>query len=203
MIETHLDEIGRATGTDQSTLHHAYCLYFNELFAAFRHRQITLLEIGVLGGNSLCMWDAFFDHPKSKIVGVDIHERWTPSPESRSHFRLGSQDDPSFLASLVHEFGLFDIVLDDGSHFSRHQKASLDILWAYVKPGGVYVCSDTHTSYTYPWTDNGERSFVESTMDWIHKLNEHGKDHCGRPTETDIEEIVFRKSLVVLKKRLT
>lgn len=201
MSDTHLDDIGVATGTDQSSLFHAYTFYFHELLSPIRHKWVNVLEIGVLGGNSLCMWDAFFDHPRTNIVGIDIHERWKPDEGSRCKFRLGSQDDPAFIASLVHEFGMFDIVLDDGSHFSRHQKISLDILWPYVNPGGIYCVSDVHTSYTYPWTDAGERSFVESTMDWIHRLNENGKDHCGKPTETDIDEIVFRKSLVILKKR--
>lgn len=200
MIETHLSEIGRVTGTDKYSLHR-FTDYYHELLSELRHRHINMLEIGVLGGNSLAMWDAFFDHPKTKIWGVDIHTRWVPDPGSRMQFREGSGADPMFIAKLMNETGILDLVIDDGSHFSSEQKESLKLLWPYVAPGGLYICEDTHTSYTDRWTPSGETSFVEHMMGWIHDLNENGKDHCGIPTDSTIDSITFRKSLVILRKR--
>lgn len=199
MIETHLDEIGRACGTDKHGLHH-YLEFYHELLRPLRHRKINMLEIGVLGGNSLCMWDAFFSHPGTRIWGADIHDRWNPPPASRINIRIGNASEAPFINQLVSETGPFDLIIDDGSHFSREQKETFHLLWPHVKPGGIFLVEDTHSSYHYPWTDNGEESFVCSLMNHIHRVNEYGKDECGVPSECDIEEIVIRKSVVVFKK---
>lgn len=201
MIETHLDEIGRACGADKSSLQHHYLHYYHELLSPIRHQKVNMLEIGVLGGHSLCMWDAFFDHSGTTIWGVDIHDRWTPPPTSRINVRIGDASSEEFVSSLAIEAGMFDFIIDDGSHFSREQKLSLKYLWPYLKQGGIWITEDLHAGFSYPWTDQGEEMFIDSLKPWIHALNEHGLNDCGVPSVTDIEEITFRKSIVVIKKR--
>lgn len=203
MTAAHLDDIATACGTDKSPAYHNYSSFYHQLFSPLRHKPVNMLEIGVLGGNSLCMWEMFFDHPDTMIWGIDIHDKWKPSPKSRIQVRIGSQDDPRFLDSLVAEAGMFDIIIDDGSHYSVHQKASLNILWPSLKSGGIWITEDTHTSWTYPWTNitDGEVPFVHSLGPWIDKLNDFGGDHCAAHTKSEIESIEFRKSLVILRKR--
>lgn len=195
-----LQEIGLWHGTDKASLHH-YLNYYDSLLGKLREKPISMLEIGVLGGESIRMWASYFTHPESRIYGVDIHDRGIVIEDPRAQIVIGDGTNPNFLYDLTRITGQLDVILDDGSHFSAHQKDSLRLLWPELKSGGLYIVEDTHSSYHYPWTIPDEVSFVSSMMDWIHKLNEHGAGHCGVPTETDIEEIVFRKSVVAIKKR--
>ena len=43
--------------------------------------------------------------------------------------------------------GGVDIVLDDGSHNGRHQRASLQALFPLLSVDGIYAIEDLHTSY--------------------------------------------------------
>lgn len=196
-----LTEIADKCGTDKGSGLHLYTDYYGELFQKFRHERVSILEIGVLGGESIRMWAQYFDHLGARIYGVDIHDRNIVIDDPRVQILIGDGTNPNFIYDLAKVTGPLDIIVDDGSHFSAHQKDSLRLLWEHLALGGIYVCEDTHSSYHYPWTIPDEVSFVSSMMDWIHKLNENGAGHCGVPTETDILEIIFRKSVVVIKKR--
>ena len=54
----------------------------------------------------------------------------------------------------------FDIVLDDGGHELRMQQASFEALFPSMRPGGVYIVEDTHTSM---WP-----MFGGSFLDYVH-----------------------------------
>jgi len=193
-----LHQIGLECGTDKATMH-GYTRYYNELLATWRHKPITLVEIGVDGGESIKMWSEYFTSPDTHIYGVDIHDK--KGDLGRGKFVLGDATQPNFIHDLVNLTGPLDIIVDDGSHFSGQQKDSLRLLWPHLKSSGMYIVEDCHSSYHYPWTIPEEVSFVHSMLDWIDSLMEKGASHCGVPTESAIEEIVFRKSLVILKKR--
>jgi demethylmacrocin O-methyltransferase len=60
---------------------------------------------------------------------------------------IGSQDDPHFLGRVVNSTGPLDVVIDDGSHYSEHQRATFSLLWPHVKPGGIYVIEDLQCAF--------------------------------------------------------
>ena len=41
----------------------------------------------------------------------------------------------------------FGLIIDDGSHFNRHQLFSFHHLFPHLKDGGIYVIEDVQTSY--------------------------------------------------------
>lgn len=92
------------------------------------------------------MWKEYF-HEDSVIVGVDINPECKAHEENGVHVRIGSQIDMEFLASVVKEFGPFDIVLDDGSHQNSHVIRTFDFLYPQTTDHGVYMVEDMHTSY--------------------------------------------------------
>lgn len=199
MRERSLHEIGLETGTDKASLH-GYTEFYGRLLEPMRHLPVSILEIGTLSGQSLRMWDAYFDHPDSKITGVDIIEWWTPLPDSRIKMHIGSGTSHEFMQSVVHSAGPFDLVVDDAGHFWGDQKQTLSIMWPHVRSGGYAIVEDTHTNYDKGYSSPGEPPFIDHMLSWIHDLNECGKDMCGKRSISDIEEILFRKSLAVLKK---
>ena len=120
---------------------HGYTQLYDKEFAGMRNKRIKLLEIGVKRGASLELWkDAF---PRGKIYGMDIQDIKIPGFE----IFVGEQQDTAFLNNIVQKVGKFDIIIDDGSHKPKHQKASFEALWPHITPQGIYVIEDLHWNY--------------------------------------------------------
>lgn len=197
-IHSRLEDIAVKYPTDKHGLH-GYCSFYHDLLTPYRNLPINLLEIGVDGGGSLLMWNEFFTNPDTRIYGVEIQDHRYTMPERVKVFNCDATS-PNFIHDLITETGGLHIIIEDASHYSKDQKQHLEQMWQHVKSGGLFITEDTHTSYHYPWTDQGEVSYVTYLLDWIHRLNENGANHCGK-SSCELEEMIFRKSLVVLKKR--
>ena len=180
---------------------HKHVLYFHAYekhFARFRNKPITFLEIGVSAGGSVQMWKKYFG-AQAKIVGIDINPD-TKFQEEQIAIRIGSQDDPVFLKSVIDEFGPFDIILDDGSHVQKHITTSFECLYPFVKEDGVYFVEDLHTSY---WPEFGgglksENQFIEYSKKLLDPLN--GCDLGIKKFDSLIRSVSFYPSIVVFEK---
>ena len=99
--------------------------------------SVTVLEIGVMKGHSIKMWNEYFTN--SKVIGIDISL-------SNLEFSLDNVfvcDGTNAEAVDALFPGLtFDYVVDDGSHFIDHQLASLDVFLPRMNKGGVYFIED-------------------------------------------------------------
>jgi SAM-dependent methyltransferase len=133
----------------------SYLPVYEELLGGLRRRPIKLLELGILGGDSLQMWrDAF---PRATIVGVDL------TPPDRDLGRrvvmvAGDQADADLLRRVSREQapGGWDVVIDDASHVGQATARSLMALYRdHLRPGGVYVIEDWGTGYHPDFPDGG------------------------------------------------
>ncbi len=152
--------------------HHYFDIY-SKYFERYRDRPITMLEIGVFRGGSLRMWKEYF-HPDSTIVGIDIDTSCQAHEiaDQNVFVRIGSQADPTFLASVNGEFGPFDIILDDGSHKTHHQIISFGALFRdALKDGGCYMVEDVHTNYWIKHVDSPE-TFIDLSKQMVDMLHE-------------------------------
>ncbi len=158
-----------------------YLDLYDRHFSRFRGTSVRLLEIGIQGGGSLELWREYLGSDAT-IMGIDINPQCLNFVDPPNKVRIGSQDDPSFLTSVVKEMGEIDIVVDDGSHIGRHQNASLEILFPLLKDGGIYCMEDLHTSY-FPgeWEGGFKRpgtaiesvkSVIDDMHGWFHKKKE-------------------------------
>lgn len=146
----NLDELAKIYLTDKG-ISHSYTKHYQFHFKNFKFKKINLLEIGVggyenplLGGNSLRMWKKYF--PFGNIFSIDIYDK-SKLQETRIKIFQGSQVDEPFLKNVIEEIGDLDIIIDDGSHLNRHVIPTFEILFPYLKDGGIYVIEDTQTSY--------------------------------------------------------
>jgi cephalosporin hydroxylase len=169
----------------------------------YRNKPITMLEIGVSGGGSLELWREYFG-PDARIFGIDIDPECAHRVSPPNQVRIGSQDDPKFLESVIAEMGVPDIILDDGSHVASHQIASFRVLFPHLKDGGLYIVEDVHTAYWpefYDLTLWRTRTFIK----YVHRLIDdmHGWYHF-RSKKTDamreISAIHVHDSIVVIEK---
>lgn len=197
-----LDEIALTTSTDKSSRFHDYCRTYDELFSPLRELPVRLLEMGVLGGDSLVMWSEYFSHPDTRIIGIDIEtHRCQPIEGSRVSVIPCSQTDPSFWQACKN--GGWDICIDDGGHFSSQQQVSFLLGWKTVNRGGLYCIEDLHTYASEQHSDT-----PENVMQWLTRIatemQGRGAEASGKvdalDTWNDIDVITFRKGLCIIRK---
>lgn len=180
-----------------------YIGYYERHFARFRSSPVRFLEIGVFEGGSLELWRSYFGEDAA-IYGVDINPACVDLAAPPNVIRIGSQADKTFMASVVNEMGGIDIVLDDGSHIAKHQRASLQILWPLLSEGGLYVIEDAHTSY---WAGEYEGGYgrkgtaidiAKSLLDDMHGWY-HARGHKFVPRHTILGIHVY-DSMIFIEK---
>ena len=152
-----LEEISRKYKTDK--LEHGYILVYNSIFEKFRNDQIKLLEIGVRQGWSHLTWREYFKN--GKIYGIENYASPVFDIKKQEYnfdnieVFIGDQEDEIFLESLpIYDL---DIIIDDGGHRMSQQQVSLALLLKRLKPGGLYIIEDLHTSnenMKQYWDDN-------------------------------------------------
>lgn len=158
-----------------------YFWIYQAIFEPLRTRPLRVLEIGVLMGSSLRMWKQYFTHSDTVLVGIDIDPRCMhhDAPKEGIHVRIGSQDDPAFLKSVIAEFGKFDLIIDDGSHVSSHIIATFNHLYADgLQDDGIYFVEDLHANYWPSWR-NSRKSFLDICKTLLEHM--HGHYQRGSP----------------------
>ena len=131
--------------TDKCADHHNYVELYDVYFQPKRQQVKRLLEIGVLRGHSLRLWEAYF--PTALIYDVDIEDA---SAHDTDRITTGVADQASRkeLGALVESHGAnFDIILDDGGHTMKQQQVSFGFLFQHVAQGGMYIIENIHTSF--------------------------------------------------------
>jgi cephalosporin hydroxylase len=182
-----------------------YLKIYEDHLSRFRNTPFHMLEIGVAQGGSLSLWRRYFG-PEALLFGIDIDDRCRQFDKRDAHVRIGSQDDPAFLRSVVSEMGGVDVVLDDGSHMASHQLTSFQVLFPLLNEGGVYICEDLHAAHS-PAFDGGYRrsgTFIEvakQIVDDIH-ADFHDQPQSVPGAHRSIHGICFYNSMVVIEKRL-
>jgi SAM-dependent methyltransferase len=139
---------------------HAYEFLYPDILEKYEHiENLKLLEVGVWKGHSLRIWSDIF--PNGEIYGSDIDYSIMEFDHTEyKNIRLGkegSQDDPETFKDLP----MFDIIIDDASHFIDLTQKTFHILKNYLKPGGIYVIEDINawahnTPYPQEFMDNFE-----------------------------------------------
>lgn len=67
--------------------------------------------------------------------------------------------------------GKFDIIIDDGGHLYPQQKASFEVLWAQLTPGGLYFIEDLQVS-------SSKGGMVRELLGWADQLATCRHDMC-------------------------
>lgn len=188
--------------------------YFVAYERHFRHlvgRPSTFLEIGAGNGGSSQMWKRWLG-PLARIVTIDLNEKCRQFEDEQVSVRLGDQSDPGFLQSLIDEFGIFDAVLDDGSHRADHVLSSMNFLYPRIAANGVYMIEDVHTAYwqEYGGDYNSPSTIVAFFKEAVDKLNvDYIRDNKLVPDDFSRSTfsisaydsvLVFEKSAYVNKK---
>lgn len=215
-----LDDLAIKHKADKSSLYHNFAVKYDRLFSSIRETATSILEIGVAQGQSVKMWCDYF--PNAVIHGADIdpNSKVCESYSPRIKFHLTDQSNDIQLKDLE-PFGPFDVIIDDGNHWWKEQILSFQMLFPFVKKGGIYVVEDSCTSY---WPEYNNHpvipvDYFKGLVDAVNLCGARGKMprnpspdfgdwHKGWHRREDcysavpeFDSIQFMNALIVIHKR--
>lgn len=206
--------------SDKGPAFHNYSRQYEPLLQRFRDKEIRILEIGVLNGESLKIWrDAF---PNAKvIVGVDI----TPdcakyaNPQKGIFVEIANASKKEVIDTLNFKYGPFDLILDDGSHMNTDVFATFEGAFPLLQEDGLYIVEDTicyksqrHLRPGAPNHLDYFTKFVPFLNQWREDDSTSGpRDNCvdpfkiqkksANPFERGIDKIEFGCSYIAVHKK--
>lgn len=133
-------------GCDKGTVHD-YIAVYEKLLAPYRMMAQCVLEIGIMGGHSLLMWEEYFK--QAEVYGVDLCDQphggladLRPLLADDTH-RISLFNAVDQTQVEAHFAGkLFDVVIDDASHAVNDQLTVYANFKTHLAPGGIYIIED-------------------------------------------------------------
>jgi predicted O-methyltransferase YrrM len=113
----------------------------------------NIVELGIAGGGSAALM-SLIASPK-RLVAFELDERPVAGLEAfiaerglgdvvHTHYGVDQSDRDRLAAIVAAEFGdePIDLVVDDASHLLAPTRASFEVLFPLVRPGGLYLIED-------------------------------------------------------------
>jgi hypothetical protein len=154
-------------GTDKQEELHNYVKYYDKYFSNIKNQKLKILEIGIyrppIDGKavvaaSLKTWRDYFIN--SNIIGVDLDDFSDVDDDRITTMKVNQElrytnGIHNGLYNIIEKFGdNFDIIIDDGGHTMLQQQVTLGFMFKFLKPGGLFIIEDLHTSYFAPFAYN-------------------------------------------------
>lgn len=154
-------ELSQIFKTDKEPAMHNFIDVYKRHFDPIRDSVDRVFEIGIFNGASHKMWMCYFD--SAEIYGIDIRPK--PWVENLGvHTYITNQANREQLQTFIDSSGgQFDIIIDDGGHWMNHQQVSLGFLFKHLKPGGLFIVEDVHTSIPEFYDGFGVKPTLENT----------------------------------------
>jgi len=165
------------------------------------HCKFKMLEIGVLDGASLRMWEEFF--PLADIFAIDVDAACAAHASARATISIVEQGDKTALQTYAAE-RRFSLIIDDGGHRMKQQILSFEVLFPTLLPGGTYVIEDSHTSYIGLYGGGIDKKLT--TVKYFHAMTDdlnRGLDITGtfiKQANMAVASIEFIRGLIIISK---
>lgn len=192
-----------------------YELFLNEL----RHKNITLLEFGCQGGNSLKLWENWFD--SVTVIGVDLDEKCKLYETKNTHVVVGNSISQETYAQVKASSNSYTVIIDDASHAWGEQRCVLERYWELLEWGGYFIVEDLGCGCYGAYADCGYVPelidgvpFFDYILNLTHVLRWNDNELKRRHLESiagyskqylqianTLEMIMYIPGAVILKKR--
>ena len=126
---------------------HSYIEIYEKLLAPYRGTADKMLEIGIMEGESMRMWETYFHG--TKVYGIDISDQpiggmadLRPMIAEGGH-RITIMDAEQ-KAQVEHHFSntIFDVIVEDAQHLVSQQIAMYANFRPHLARNGIYVIED-------------------------------------------------------------
>ena len=150
---TELCQLGGQFKTDKSPINpggrglndrKGYTAIYSMLFSGMRNKPINFCEVGIADGSSTQMWENYFT--EANLFAFEIERGRIRNAQQITKKTKFLETDvvrreilhQSFQATNV----LFDVILDDASHWQEHQINVIEVGKQYLKSGGFMIIED-------------------------------------------------------------
>ena len=139
----NLEQLDRQL-TDKNTYHSYFPLY-ERLLSPNQFNKITLLEIGVLWGGSIKLWNDYFSN--ATIYGIDKIDRVTimeiKKYDNISLYLSNNAYDNTFIQeTFISKNVLFNYIIDDGPHTLISMKKCISLYSKLLTNNGIMIIED-------------------------------------------------------------
>lgn len=133
-------------GCDKGSTHD-YLAVYEALLAPYRATAQRVLEIGIMGGHSLRMWEEYFT--VAEVWGVDLCEQphggladLRPMiAENTHHIALFNAADAALVEQQFAGY-IFDVIVEDAGHQLHEQITIYNNFKRHLSPNGIYFIED-------------------------------------------------------------
>jgi len=207
-----LNEIMVKYGTDKQRELHNYVQFYQKYFSKLKEEKIKILEIGIyrppvdgkaVVGASLKTWYDYF--PNAEVYGVDL-DPFSDVDNDRIKTMKANQQlrysngEVNGLNNIIEQFGSdFDIIIDDGGHTMEQQQITLGFMFKFLKPGGIFVIEDLHTSYFAPFAYNPTRT-KNDTLTMLNNFISNGNIVSDYITEDENQYLLNNIDVMTMEK---
>jgi len=149
-MRSELSGLCQKYGTDKGAINaadhsndrvHNYADFYETVFGGMRRQVKSVLECGILRGNSLRVWREYF--PNALITGIDVDETLLFSDNRIETYQVDQTEPASikrFLAQVKDR--QFNVIIDDGLHTTEAAITFFDNVIGNLADDGVYVIED-------------------------------------------------------------
>ena len=177
---------------------------YEKYFFQFKDKKLNILEIGIDNGDSLRIWSEYFT--EANICGIDITK--VDFAIKNTEIFNGDQSDINFLKKIVSKYKKFDIIIDDGSHQSKHIIKSFKFLFTYLNENGLYVIEDLQTSYIPRYGGSrinlnkkgSSMNFIKSLLDSINYEQSDRPFFKKNTFDGNIKSVNFHQNIAFITK---
>lgn len=148
----------------------SYFHTYEQIFAPYRGKSFTFVEIGVSNGGSLLMWRDYFG-PQARIIGIEFNPDGKRFESDGFEIHIGNQADPEFWRQFFASVGEVDIILDDGGHTNEQQIVTANYCIPHIRDGGMLVVEDAHASYFRDFGNPSRYSFMNYAKHIVDAVN--------------------------------
>lgn len=124
---------------------HSYIPVYEEILKPYRHTAKNILEVGLMSGESLRMWNEYFS---GDVYGIDCDIKplggkadLTEAIKEGYNIVIGDASNEKDIEKYFWNIK-FDVVIEDAGHSIEQQLDIFRVLKPYMKAGGLYIVED-------------------------------------------------------------
>lgn len=162
-----LEEIVDNSRTDKNTVH-SYLPIYQDLLISKKESAQNILEIGILHGGSIKLWNDFFKN--ATIYGLDgmnINSVWNQI-KNNDKIVLYTSSDPYnndfFITNFLSKNIKFDFMLDDGPHTLESMIQFIKLYSQVMAEDGILIIEDVQS---FDWIDILKNEVPEELKQYI------------------------------------
>jgi hypothetical protein len=176
---------------------------YDRYLSTFINKTVTLIEINAKTDGLAKMWRRYFG-PLARIINLEAVERSSVATEDSIYLRFGSLNSAQFLKAVIDEFGVPDIIIDNGCRLPSDIVLTFETLYPRLSRNGVYLVDNVFTSY---WQEfGGSVRTGQNFIDYVKELGDelHADSTRGRipPTAFSVNTLAIHiyNGMVVIER---